>query len=142
MKRLMQKIIIGAALIMGVPIMASATLLPNNSNAQSVITGNAFANTGGIIAINQAAGISNTEANAVNIVMGASKPVSNSVLAQNLSSVSNHKVSEESENLNTVAVGATAFKGAGGIAQINQVSGSGNASANSFALGIAPGMMH
>ncbi|MBU2729765.1 hypothetical protein [Acidithiobacillus caldus] len=45
------------------------------------------------------------------------------------------------EEVTSVAVAATAFKGAGGIAQVNQVSGSGNASANSFALGVAPGAL-
>ncbi|MDA8378179.1 MAG: hypothetical protein M0Z50_14240 [Planctomycetia bacterium] len=120
---------------------AHGNIIETSMNQHTAISGAAFGDANGIIAINQAAGVGNAEANNINMVIGASKPLSNDVLAQSLSSLPGTQPSSQSENSNTVVADATAFKGAGGIAQINQVSGSGNASANSFALGISPGVM-
>jgi len=106
------------------------------------ISGNAFNNATGILAINQAAGSANRESNQLGIVFGVAKPVTNAVLATSLPSVSAKALNKTTkEEVTRVAVASTAFKGAGGIAQVNQVSGSGNASANSFALGVAPGVI-
>lgn len=114
----------------------------NNNQTSSVISGSAFANSNGVIAINQAAGAANAQANSVSIIMGANKPVNNSILAQSVTSEPDQIAMSQLKNLNSVSISATAFKGAEGIAQINQVAGSGNASANSFTLGIAPGVIH
>lgn len=132
---------LGLFLTFGYALNAIAANEPINNQSNTVITGNALANSNGIIAINQASGIGNTQANSVNIVIGTNKPLANSVLAQNDASAPVKVAFPHSKNLNAVAIGATAFKGAEGIVQINQVSGSGNASANSFALGIAPGVI-
>ena len=114
----------------------------NFATQQAKILGNAFQGATGLISINQAAGASNVEANRIEIVMGAAQPVSNQILAQSLPSVQRGTNSSTQGGSNSqVAVAATAFHNAGGIAQVNQTSGSGNASANSFALGVAPGVM-
>ncbi len=47
----------------------------NNNQTSSVISGSAFANSNGVVAINQAAGVANAQANSVSIIMGANKPV-------------------------------------------------------------------
>ncbi|MGK9450571.1 hypothetical protein ACSSZE_04795 [Acidithiobacillus caldus] len=115
---------------------------PSVASQSTQITGNAFNNATGILAINQAAGSANRESNQLGIVLGAAQPVTNAVLATSLPSVSGSTLNKTTkEEVTSVAVAATAFKGAGGIAQVNQVSGSGNASANSFALGVAPGAL-
>lgn len=145
MRNLASIYLIGLALALGtISINASAGLPAQSIHPQSysVISGNAFANSQGVISINQVAGNGNAQANSINMVLDSIKPVSNSILAQNVTVLPNRSSASPSNNLNTVAISATAFKGAEGIAQINQVSGSGNASANSFALGIAPGVLH
>ncbi len=115
---------------------------PSGTSQSTQITGNALNNATGILAINQAAGSANRESNQLGIVLGASQPVTNAVLATSLPSISGSTLNKTTkEEVTSVAVAATAFKGAGGIAQVNQVSGSGNASANSFALGVAPGAL-
>ncbi|WP_308390020.1 hypothetical protein [Acidithiobacillus sp. AMEEHan] len=114
------------------------------SAQQTHISGNAFANSVGILGINQAAGSGNAESNQTSIVMGALKPVSNQALSQTLTGPSKQAGTQAASvggGIQKVEVAASAFRGAGGIAQVNQVSGSGNASANSFALGVAPGVM-
>lgn len=143
MKIIAPGFVLGSLLI--IACLGQATAAPqqiSNNQSSTSIAGNAFANSNGVMAINQAAGVANAQANSINIVVGASKPVANSVLAQNVTSTQFKESSSPSGNLNNVAITATAFKGAEGIVQINQVSGSGNASANSFALGIAPGVIH
>ncbi|MEY2342335.1 hypothetical protein AB4090_09535 [Acidithiobacillus sp. IBUN Pt1247-S3] len=134
----------GVATTSGVEQQASGTPSANFVQQQAKILGNAFHGATGLMSINQAAGAGNAEANHIEIVMGAAQPVSNQTLAQSLSSVHRDTSSSSSTqggNSSQVAVAATAFHNAGGIAQVNQTSGSGNASANSFALGVAPGVM-
>lgn len=133
----------GVATTSGVEQQASGTPSANFVQQQAKILGNAFHGATGLMSINQAAGVGNAEANHIEIVMGAAQPVSNQVLAQSLSSVHRDTSSSSTQggNSSQVAVAATAFHNAGGIAQVNQTSGSGNASANSFALGVAPGVM-
>ncbi len=115
----------------------------DDENVKSAeISGHAFSGTTGIMAINQASGANNAESNQLGIVLGATQQVANNVLASNLSGLTATNASKTTkEEVSSVAVANTAFKGAGGIAQVNQVSGSGNASANSFALGVAPGVI-
>ncbi len=110
---------------------------------QTSISGNSFANSVGTLAINQAAGSSNAESNQLNVVIGTLKPVSNQILSQSLTGPNTTGSGEGKTggSMAQVSVSADAFKGAGGIAQVNQISGSGNAAANSFALGVTPGVM-
>jgi hypothetical protein len=137
-------VILGLAMVF-VGYSMSAAAAPQETfinQTSSVIKGNAFVNGSGVMAINEVAGSGNAQANSVQMIIGASKPVSNSILSQNVTASSEHVATSTPNGLNNVEVSSTAFKGAEGIAQINQVSGSGNTSANSFALGIAPGVIH
>lgn len=136
--------LIGLALIFA-GFSVSAAAAPHTASvnhSSSIIEGDAFVNGTGIMAINEVAGVGNAQANSVQMVVGAIRPVSNSVLSQNITNSTKQVPTSTPNSLNNVVVSSTAFKGAEGIAQINQVSGSGNTSANSFALGIAPGVIH
>jgi len=111
------------------------------SQQQALIQGNSLQGANGLISINQAAGNGNAEANQSTIVLGAAQPVSNQLLSQSVSSVPSDAKNSTKGESSQVAVAATAFRNAGGIAQVNQTSGSGNSSANSFTLGVAPGVL-
>ncbi|WP_215843835.1 hypothetical protein HHS34_009700 [Acidithiobacillus montserratensis] len=119
---------------------AAPQIAPVNQSS-SVIEGNAFVNGTGVMAINEVAGVGNAQANSIQMVIGAIRPVSNSTLSQNITNTAKKVPSSTPNSLNNVVISPTAFKGAEGIAQINQVAGSGNTSANSFTLGIAPGVI-
>ncbi|MBU2761779.1 hypothetical protein [Acidithiobacillus sulfurivorans] len=136
--------LVGLALIFaGFSVSAAAAPQTASVNqSSSVIEGNAFVNGTGVMAINEVAGVGNAQANSVQMVIGAIRPVSNNILSQNITNSAKQDPSSTPNSLNNVVISPTAFKGAEGIAQINQVSGSGNTSANSFALGIAPGVIH
>lgn len=122
---------------------SAAPQQPSHNQSNSIIGNNAFAHSQGVITINQVAGSGNAQINSINMVIGATKPVPNSILAQSVTALPKQaSTTDSSSDFNTVGITATAFKGAAGIVQINQVSGSGNTSANSFALGIAPGVLH
>ncbi len=114
-----------------------------NADQESSILGNAFSGATGIIDVNQAAGNGNLESNQTSIFAGAATPVTSQILARNTGSMpemadrSPHSPSGTHE----ARISATAFRGADGVAQVNQISGSGNMSANRFSLGIAPGVL-
>ncbi|MBU2753623.1 hypothetical protein HFU84_02190 [Acidithiobacillus sp. CV18-2] len=133
----------GAATSAGVEQQAGSANPSSFTQQQTKILGRAFQGANGLMSINQAAGTSNAEANRIQVVMGAAQPVSNQILAQSLSGISSNSKNKSTEGgpSSQVVVAATAFHNAGGIAQVNQTSGSGNAAANSFALGVAPGVM-
>lgn len=138
--------LVGLALIFA-GFSVSATAAPQTApvnHSSTVIEGNAFVNGTGVMAINEVAGAGNAQANSVQMVIGAIRPVSNNILSQSVTNTDSATKDPSStpNSLNSVVISPTAFKGAEGIAQINQVSGSGNTSANSFALGIAPGVIH
>ncbi|MBU2810682.1 hypothetical protein HF669_04690 [Acidithiobacillus thiooxidans] len=138
--------LLGLALIFGGFSLnaAAASQKVSVNHSSSIIEGNAFVNGTGVMAINEVAGVGNAQANSVQMVIGTIRPVSNNILSQSVTNIDSSKKDPSStpKILNSVKISSTAFKGAEGIAQINQVSGSGNTSANSFALGIAPGVIH
>ena len=98
------------------------------------VQGNAFANARGVIKVNQASGIGNAQANGVAIAYGV-EVVAESELAQTVSSVGLQLTTESGrKGVRAISVDDSAFRGARGIIQVNQSAGSGNATANSFAL--------
>ena len=107
------------------------------------ITGNAFAQSSGLMAINQANGRANAEFNHLAIQTGlrdlSTAQLSNSQLAQSVSGPESGYTELPSGNMKMLAVGADAFKGARGVAMVTQVSGSGNAASNNFALNVQAG---
>ena len=100
------------------------------------IHGNAFANARGLIRINQASGIANAQANGIAIAYGINAEVlAENELAQTVSTVGLRLTTESGrKGVRSISIDDTAFRGARGIIQVNQSAGSGNATANSFAL--------
>jgi len=101
----------------------------------------AFNNVSGLVTINQASGQGNTQANGIAISMGFGEEI---VSASSLEAIVTGQGSVSSPEtvdagVRETSVDATAFEGARGIVQINQLAGSGNATANNFALRISRG---
>lgn len=107
--------------------------------AMCTIGGEAFANVSGLIAVNQASGQGNAQANGVAIAIGV-EAVAENVLG---AIVTGHEpvVADEKNGapLRHASVDESAFKGARGVVQLNQLAGSGNATANSFAVRVSLG---
>lgn len=109
--------------------------LPDKAEAR--IDGNAFAHALGAIAVNQASGFANRQANSAAIAMGIrGEVIADSVLAETLPDAAGLVVGP-SKGVLSVSVSETAFQGARGVVQLNQTAGSGNNSANNFALRVS-----
>jgi hypothetical protein len=107
--------------------------------AISMIGGQAFNNISGLVTINQASGQSNAQANGIAISMGYGEEiVAESSLGAIVSGLGTADP-QAATGVRVTSVDATAFEGARGIVQINQLAGSGNATANNFALSISRG---
>lgn len=122
----------------------AANDLPGGSNQRSEIGHNAFRNASGIIAINQSSGNGNTQANLVAIAAGSMAEVSIDQLehvsaSQGMSA--NSSESTENPGNQIARIADSAFSGARGIVQVNQLAGSGNRSANVFALSVSAGAL-
>lgn len=107
--------------------------------AEVRIDGNAFANASGLIAVNQASGSANSQANSAAIAMGIrGEVIADSVLAETLPDAAGLvTVGRNQASTRSMSVSETAFQGAHGVVQLNQTAGSGNNSANNFALRIS-----
>jgi hypothetical protein len=118
--------------------------LPGSRGSQlSEIGSNAFRNASGIIAVNQSSGNGNAQANLVAIAVGAVSEVSIDQLGRVNASrdmPANSSESTEDSGNQVARIADSAFSGARGIVQVNQLAGSGNRSANVFALSIGAGM--
>jgi hypothetical protein len=114
---------------------APATL---TGNLQATIGGGAFRGAAGLVGINQSVGGGNAQANGVAIGLGHITEVSaTSVLAgtaPNAAGLNDPNRPRPAQR--TLSIDSTTFVGATGIVQVNQAGGTGNASANNFALGI------
>lgn len=108
--------------------------LPNV--AATRIDGRAFANTSGVLMVNQASGFANSQANSTAIAMGIKGEVTaDSDLAGTFPDVAGLvKVGKSQASIRNVSVSEMAFQNARGVVQLNQTAGSGNNSANNFAL--------
>jgi len=109
--------------------------------AISRIGGNAFSNASGSIAINQVSGQGNLQFNGLAIAVGDSaEAVSESELGGvNTEQKDSIVVNNSSTATREATVEQTAFQGARGIVQVNQLAGSRNATANNVALKISLG---
>lgn len=119
------------------------TLDTPHRNERTEIGAGAFQNASGIIIVNQSSGTGNAQANLVSI---ASEGMSEASIAQ-LSQVNvpyqpvNASAANASRSrVQQATISDSAFNGARGIAQINQSAGSGNRTANVFALSLGAGM--
>ncbi|WP_240647979.1 hypothetical protein [Pararobbsia silviterrae] len=104
--------------------------------ASATIGSNAFSNTLGVVAVNQAAGANNLQRNAVSIgglPVGA-EVVADSELSATTARNGGNRGNSGSGHALDASIASDAFKGATGVVQINQTAGAGNATANSFVL--------
>jgi len=108
----------------------------------SEIGRNAFANTSGVIAVNQSSGNANTQANLVAIAAGRISETSidqlSHVRAQQ-EMPSNLSQDTNQYRRSSASIADSAFSGAQGLVQINQLAGSGNNTANIFTLSLGVG---
>lgn len=104
--------------------------------AATRIDGRAFANTSGVLTVNQASGFANSQANSTAIAMGIrGEVIADSVLAETFPNAAGLvKAGRDQTSIRDVSVSETAFQNAHGVVQLNQTAGSGNNSANNFAL--------
>ncbi len=104
--------------------------------ASTRIDGKAFAGTSGVLMVNQASGFANSQANSTAIAMGIKgEVIADSVLAETFPDAAGLvKAGHGQTGMRDVSVSETAFQNAQGVVQLNQTAGSGNNSANNFAL--------
>jgi hypothetical protein len=110
---------------------------PAGIDASASIGGSSFANSQGVVGINQGAGSGNQQINALRIVSGLPQGIDDSVLAQQSvrpSSISGAAEPQSGERI--VSVDDSAFGNSRGVVQLNQSAGVGNRSINSLGIRI------
>jgi hypothetical protein len=109
-------------------------------NSQSFIGAHAFANSSGIISINQASGLANMQANQAALSFGLPESsVADNVLANSVSPTSVTTTDGSGTIGNTeVGIDSTAFSGTNGLVQLNQAAGLSNTTTNQFSMGLQP----
>lgn len=108
--------------------------------ATAIIADHAFSNAVGLVSINQTSGAGNAQANSAAFGLGFEVGVvAESVLAATASGVAPAGSPGGSVRLRGVSISDTAFEGARGLFQVNQSAGSGNSTANNFALRVETG---
>jgi len=110
--------------------------LPGVSTA--FIGDHVFANSSGLISVNQTSGVGNAQANGAAFAMGFEEVVAESVLSATTSNAGLSGAGP-SKSYQAVSIRDTAFNGAHGLVQVNQSAGSGNSTANNFALQVQLG---
>ncbi|MBU0806557.1 adhesin [Pseudomonas spirodelae] len=110
---------------------------PPGMVASASIGGSSFANSNGVVGINQGAGSGNQQINAMRITSGLAQGLDDSALAQQ--SVRPSSISGAAEPLSAeriVSVDDSAFSNSRGVVQLNQSAGVGNRSINSLGIRI------
>lgn len=108
--------------------------------ATAIIADRAFSNAAGMVSINQTSGAGNAQANTAAFGVGFEVGVvAESSLAATASGVAPTGSPGGSVRLRGVSISDTAFEGARGLFQVNQSAGSGNSTANNFALRVETG---
>ncbi|HEX5463995.1 MAG TPA: hypothetical protein VFW88_04695 [Burkholderiales bacterium] len=109
--------------------------------ARAAISAGAFANASGLLSINQTSGLANAQSNTAALGLGAGvEVVADSTLATTISNAGPAVAGAGSKTRQqSVSISDTAFEGARGLVQVNQSAGSGNATANNFALSVQVG---
>ncbi|MFA7349942.1 MAG: hypothetical protein WC009_04225 [Methylotenera sp.] len=106
--------------------------------ATASIGSNVFANSSGLISVNQSSGVGNAQANGAAFAMGFEEVVAESVLSAATSNAVPTGAGA-GKGHQAVSINDTAFDGAHGLVQVNQSAGSGNSTANNFALQVQLG---
>lgn len=116
--------------------------MPQSMTAQTEIAGQAFSHASGVLGINQVSGAGNAQVNTMSMGGGqrqllegirASGPIV-TVRNANTSDPKSGQASGSSSDRYKANISNDAFAGFGGVLQINQVSGSGNVTANHFSI--------
>jgi len=99
---------------------------------------NVFANSSGLISVNQTSGVGNAQANGAAFAVGFDEVVAESVLSATTSNAVPIGAGTGKSH-QAVSINDTAFNGTHGLVQVNQSAGSGNSTANNFALQVQLG---
>ncbi|WP_449432930.1 adhesin [Pseudomonas putida] len=105
-------------------------------DARSSIQGDAFSNGSGALGVNQSAGASNQQANALRISISAQpQTIDDSVLKQqNVALITNSDPTDSAPGHRQVSISDQAFTGSRGVIQLNQSAGVGNQTANTLSV--------
>ncbi|ANY87225.1 MULTISPECIES: adhesin [Pseudomonas] len=115
------------------------TVVDPNMGARASIQGNAFSHGSGALGVNQSAGASTQQANALRISISAHpQAIDDSVLLQqNVALVNSSDPTDASPGYRQVTTGDQAFTGSRGVIQLNQSAGVGNQTANTLSVRVA-----
>lgn len=109
-------------------------------HAFATIGDHAFSGATGMVSINQASGVGNAQSNTAAFGLGfEAEVVAESVLAATASRTAPAVAGAGDGRLRGVSIADSAFEGARGLVQVNQSAGSGNTTANNFALRVQAG---
>ncbi|WP_397453513.1 adhesin [Pseudomonas sp. NA-150] len=108
-------------------------------DAKATISGNSFSNGSGILGVNQSAGASNQQANAVHIAISAQpQSLDDSVLKQqNVTLLNSSGSTNPTPGSRQIATSDQAFTGSRGVIQVNQSAGVGNQTANILSVRVS-----
>ena len=108
-------------------------------DARSSIQGDAFTNGSGALGVNQSAGASNQQANALRISLSAQpQSIDDSVLMQqNVTLLNGSDPTDSAPGHRQVTTSDQAFTGSRGVIQLNQSAGVGNRMANTLSVRVA-----
>ncbi|MGV8917653.1 MAG: adhesin [Pseudomonas sp.] len=108
-------------------------------DAKATISGNSFSNGNGILGVNQSAGASNQQANAVHIAVSAQpQSLDDSVLMQqNVTLLNSSGSTNPTPGSRQIATSDQAFTGSRGVIQVNQSAGVGNQTANILSVRVS-----
>ena len=109
--------------------------------AMAAIGDSAFRNAHGVLSINQVSGTGNAQANGVAIAVSSGVVIAESLSESTLATTTAGlpETTETAPGLRSATITESAFVGARGLVQVNQTAGSGNATANNFALSVTLG---
>ena len=108
-------------------------------DAQSSIKGDSFSHGNGVLGVNQSAGASNQQANALRISTSEQpQSIDDSVLMQQkVALIKNSDPTDSAPGYRQVTTSDQAFTGSRGVIQLNQSAGVGNRTANTLSVRVA-----
>jgi len=115
------------------------SIVDPNMGATASIQGSAFSHGSGALGVNQSAGASTQQANALRISISTQpQSIDDSVLLQqNVALINSSDPSDTSPGYRHVTTGDQAFTGSRGVIQLNQSAGVGNQTANTLSVRVA-----
>ncbi|MGE8391937.1 adhesin [Pseudomonas sp. BIGb0427] len=115
------------------------TTVDPSIDAQSNIQGNSFSHGSGALGVNQSAGASNQQANAMRIsISSGPQSIDDSVLMQqNVALLNSSDSADSAPGFRQVTTSDQAFTGSRGVIQLNQSAGVGNRTANTLSIRVA-----